>query len=113
MTSPTTPAPAPERDWTVQATETVESVVLSVKARTTVLFTVADAIVFGLVITVFAIVLLTVSVIAFIRISAVYLLGWAGRVDGQVRLWIAYVVLGMVFSVSGFILWSLRRPRTR
>jgi hypothetical protein len=107
MVSPTTPT----RDWTVQATETVESVVLSVKAKTTVLQTIARGIVYGLLIAALTVVLVLASVIGLIRIADVYLLGWAGRSDGHVRLWIAYLALGMVCSLLGFVCWAKRRPR--
>lgn len=107
-----TPA-TPTRDWTAQATETVESVVLSVKAKTTVLHTVARAIVFGLLIAALVVVLLVVTVIGLIRVADAYLLGWAGRAQGHVRLWIAYLALGMVFSLAGFLCWAMRRPRSR
>jgi hypothetical protein len=113
MAAPTKPSlpQTPERDWTVQAVDTVESVVLSVKAKTTVLTTVVRAIVYGLVIAALGAFALTALVIGLIRIADVYLLGWAGRVGGHPRLWIAYLALGMIFSLVGFICWSRRTAK--
>ena len=108
-------APAPSRDWTDQAADTVEAVVLTVKEKTTVpLQTAARAVVYGLVLATVGAVAAVVMVIALIRIADVWLLGWAGRVnDGQHRLYIAYLVLGMLFSLAGFFCWSRRRPKER
>ncbi len=121
MPGPTPPQPtdAPPsadrgRDWTDQAVDTVESVVLTVKEKTTVpLTTAARAAVYGLVIAVVGIVLLVVVVVALIRLADVYLLVHAGRAHGRVRVWIAYVGLGIIFSAAGFIFWSKRRAKER
>ena len=112
MAAPTRPPfDAPEHDWTTQAAETVESVVLSVKEKTTILTTIARAIVYGLVIAAVVAFSLVAIVIGVIRIADVYLLGWAGQADGQRRLWVAYLALGIFFSLVGFFLWSKRRAK--
>jgi nucleoside recognition membrane protein YjiH len=115
MAAPTTPSSPPpiDRDWTAQAVDTVESIVLGVKAKTTVLTTVVKAIVYGLVIAALGAVALTALVIGLIRVADVYLLGWAGRVDGHHRLWIAYLALGMIFTLVGFICWSRRTAKEK
>lgn len=107
----TPPTPSPQRDWTEQATETVESLVLSVKEKTTVLRTVARGIVYGLVIAVVGILAVVMLLIGAVRVADVWLLGWAGRVHGQHRLWIAYVVLGIFFTLVGLICWSRRTAK--
>jgi hypothetical protein len=107
----TPPSPSPQRDWTEQATETVEALVLSVKEKTTILRTAARAVVYGLVIAVVGLLALIVLLIGAIRVADVWLLGWAGRVHGQHRLWIAYVALGIFFMLAGLLLWSRRTAK--
>jgi hypothetical protein len=113
MAAPTRPpAPAaPERDWTAQAAETVESVVLSVKEKTTVLTTVVRAIVYGVVIAAVGALVVVALIIGVIRIADVYLLDWAGRAQGHRRLWIAYLALGIILSLIGFLCWSRRTAK--
>ena len=76
MAAPTTPTPpsSPGRDWTAQATDTIETVVLTVKEKTTVpLTTAARGLVYGLVIAVLGITCLIVLAIASVRVLTVYL----------------------------------------
>jgi len=97
------------RSWTGQAADTIETVVLTVKDKTTVpLQTAARGIVYGIVLAVVALVALVVTLIAAVRIADVWLLGWAGRVHGHHRLYIAYLVLGMLCCLGGFLCWSKR-----
>ncbi len=111
MPGPTAPD---SRDWTDQAVDTVESVVLTVKEKTTVpLTTAVRAAVYGLVIAVVGVVLLVVLIIALIRLADVYVLVHIGRAHGHVRIWIAYVALGILFSAIGFFFWSKRRVKER
>jgi hypothetical protein len=100
------------RDWGDQAADTIESVVLSVKEKTTVpLRTAARGVVYGLVLAVLGIVLLVVAVIGVLRVADVWLLGWAGRAHGHIRLSIAYGALGMLLTLAGLWCWSRRNPR--
>ncbi len=100
------------RDWGDQAADTIESVVLSVKEKTTVpLRTAARGVVYGLVLVVLGVVLLVVTLVAVVRIADVWLLGWAGRAHGHVRLSIAYGALGMLLCLAGLWCWSRRTPR--
>src|SRR5579871_5406254 len=107
----TPPPPTPQRDWTEQATETVETLVLRVKEKTTALRTAARAIVYGLVIAVVGALAVTMLIIAAVRIADVWLLGWAGRVHGQHRVWIVYVAMGIIFSALGLFCWSRRTAK--
>ena len=118
MATPTTsPSPAPTTakapvSWSDQAADTVETIVLTVKDKTTVpLQTAARAIVYGLVAVVLAVILITTGIIGFVRFADVYLIGWAGEVNGQHRIYIVYLFLGMVFCVAGFVCWSRRTPK--
>jgi integral membrane sensor domain MASE1 len=100
------------RSWGDQAADTIESVVLGVKEKTTVpLRTAARGVVYGLVLAVVGAVVLVVFVIALVRVAAVWLLGWAGRAHGHVRLSIAYGALGMLFTLAGLWCWSRRSRR--
>jgi hypothetical protein len=95
------------RSWGDQAADTIESVVLGVKEKTTVpLQTAARAVVYGLVLTIVATIFLIVVVVVVVRIADVWLLGWAGRAHGHVRLSIAYGALGMLFTFAGLWCWS-------
>jgi len=99
-------------DWGDQAADTIEAVVLTVKEKTTVpLRTAARGVVYGLVLVVLGAVLLIIGVIVVVRIADVWLLGWAGRAHGHVRLSIAYGALGMLLTVAGLWCWSKRNPK--
>ena len=95
------------RTWGDQAADTIESVVLAVKEKTTVpLQTAARAVVYGLVLAIVGTIFLVVLVVVVVRIADVWLLGWAGRAHGHVRLSIAYGALGMLFTLAGLWCWS-------
>jgi hypothetical protein len=101
-----------KHSWADQAADTVESVVLTVKEKTTVpLRTAARGLVYGLVLAGLGIVVLIITVVAIVRVADVWLLGWAGRAHGHVRLSIAYGVLGMLLSVAGLWCWSKRTAK--
>ena len=103
------PSSSSGNSWTDQAADTIETVVLTVKDKTTVpLQTAARGLVYGIVIAVIGVIVLVVTLIAAVRIADVWLLGWAGRVHGHHRLYIAYVVLGMLCCAGGFVCWSRR-----
>ena len=106
-------APISSRDWTAQAADTIETVVVTVKDKTTVpLRTVARAIVYGLVLAALGAVLTVALVAGLIRLADVYLLGWAGRTtDGQLRLYIPYLVVGMVLTLGGLACWTRRTAK--
>jgi hypothetical protein len=109
--STTPPTPSPQRDWTEQATEALESLVLSLKEKTTVLRTIARGIVYGVVIAVVGLLALILVLVGSVRVADVWLLGWAGRVHGRHRLWIAYVVLGILMVSAGLFCWSRRTAK--
>ena len=103
------PSPSPATSWTDHAADTIETVVSAVKDKTTVpLQTAARGLVYGIVLAVVGVIMLVVILIAAVRIADVWLLGWAGRVNGHHRLYIAYLVLGMLCCAGGFVCWSRR-----
>jgi hypothetical protein len=95
----------PERDWTVEVTERLESTVASIRDKTTVPITkVARAVVFGLVAAVVAVVALLLLVDILVRIIDVYLpFAPYGR-----RVWIGYAGLSAIFLLAGAFCWSRR-----
>ena len=99
--SASTPAPAAS-DWTVQVTDTIESVVGSIRDKTAVpAETVARGLVYGIIIGVMAsaaVVLLTTGLVRLL--------------DNWLRIWAVYTILGGLFTVGGLFLWRMRRPRS-
>ena len=94
------PDPTPEDDWADQAADTVVRVVDTVREKTTgQVLTVARAIVYGIIGVFAALVALVVLVIALIRMLDVYLPG---------EVWSAYLLLGVVFTVGGLLVWRRR-----
>ncbi|HZQ84251.1 MAG TPA: hypothetical protein VFA83_05415 [Acidimicrobiales bacterium] len=92
-------------DWSAQAADTIESVVTSIRDKTTVpLTTVARGIVYGIVAGVMGGAALLLLVIALIRVLDVYIPG---------NVWTVYAVIGGLFTVGGLLLWRLRRPKTK
>lgn len=88
------------QDWTVQAADTVERVVGSVRDKTTVpLITIARVLVFGLLAAIVGGASLVFLTIGLVRVLDVY--------TGEGRVWIAYALLGGIFTLAGLFL--LRR----
>jgi hypothetical protein len=101
------PPRPPEGDWPVQVADRIESVVESVRGKTTVPITkVARAAVFGLIVAVAGIIALVMTVILVIRLHVYLPFHPVYR-----RLWTSYAVLGAIFVLLGMFLWRKRRPR--
>jgi drug/metabolite transporter (DMT)-like permease len=95
------PSPA-EGDWTVQATDTVVDLVGQVRDKTTgPLLTAARGVVYGIVVVILAVAVVVLLSIALLRFTDGYLPG---------GVWAAYFVVGAVFTIVGFVLWSQRAP---
>jgi hypothetical protein len=96
------------RDWTVEATERLESLVSTVRDKTTVPITkIARLVVFGLVAAVVAIVALVLVIDALVRIIDAYLpFDPYGR-----RVWVGYAALGAIFLLAGAFCWSKRSSK--
>ena len=114
MASPVSPRPdAPlatsagttSADWTVQVTDTIESVVGSVRAKTAVpLETVARALVYGIIIGVLGLAALVLVTIVLVRVLTIEVQGYSLPVYG------AYALLGAIFTLAGLFFWRKRRP---
>jgi hypothetical protein len=103
-----TPAPIAERDWTVEVVNRIESVVETVRDKTTVPVTkVARVVVFGLVAGVLGAATLFLVVVGLVRVLDVYLpFHPLAR-----RVWVVDAGAAAIFLGSGAFLWRKRRPR--
>jgi hypothetical protein len=101
------PAPTGDQDWTVQVADRIESVVGSVRDKTTRPATlVARGLVYGLVAGVLGAALLFLLVLGLTRVLDVYLpFHPVGR-----RVWVADAGAAAIFLGSGAFLWRKRRP---
>jgi hypothetical protein len=96
----------PDTDWTVQAADTIEGLVTSVRNKTTVpLTTVARGVVYGILAAFAGGTALVVLAIALVRLVDV--------LTGAGNVWIAHLITGTVFTLIGVLCWRLRRPRER
>ncbi|HEX2849583.1 MAG TPA: hypothetical protein VHN98_03485 [Acidimicrobiales bacterium] len=93
------PSASPSGDWTVQVTDTITSVVGSIRDKTTVpAETVARGVVYGVLILAAATTAAVLLLVAVVRILAIWL-----------PVWVTYVGLGGLFSLVGLLLWRKRR----
>ena len=107
MASPVPPSSssptASSSDWTTQVADTVESVVGTIRDKTTVpAETAARALVYGIVISAMA-----TAALVLLTVGAVRLL------DNWLRIWAVYAIVGGVFTLFGAFLWRRRRPKAR
>lgn len=94
----------PTPDWPQQATETIVNLVDNVKGKTTEPATkVVRAIVYGIVI-----VLLGVPAVIMAMVGVVHLLNQVSTDVLDLGVWLVYLVLGVIFSIVGWILWRKR-----
>lgn len=99
-------APAGD-DWAVQVADRIESVVGTVRDKTTVPITkVARGVVFGVVAAVAGTVALVMAVVAIIRLHVYLPFHPEGR-----KLWTSYAVLGAIFVAVGGFTWRKRHQR--
>ena len=106
MAQPGPQVAARDDDWTVQAADRIEGLVASIHSKTTVpLTTVARGIVYGLLAAFAGGTALVLSSIAAVR--GIDVLTGAGNV------WIAHLIVGMVFTLAGVFFWRKRHPTER
>jgi hypothetical protein len=90
-------------DWAVQAADTVERVVDSIRGKTTgPITTVARALVFGLLAAILGITALVLLIVGMVRAIDVYL---------PEDVWAAYALTGGIFFLVGLFLWTRRRRK--
>jgi hypothetical protein len=97
--------PAPSRDWTVEVTDRVGSIVETVRDKTTIPITkIARAVVFGVLAATLGVAALILLLITLLRVIDVYLpFDPYGR-----RVWVAYAALGAIFAAAGAFCWTKR-----
>ena len=110
--APAAPARAPSGpDWTVQAADTIDTVVSTIRDKSVVpLTTVARAIVYGLVAGVLAIVALVLVGVSLIRALRVYLPFHVGTSHAR-SLWISYALVGGIFTLGGLLLLRMAKGK--
>lgn len=109
MTSPTPSGPpAAQESWPEEVAGRIESVVSSIRSKTTVPATLAArGLVYGLVAGVLGGALLLLLVIGLVRLLDLYLpLHPVGR-----RVWVVDAGASAIFLLLGAFLWRKRRPR--
>ena len=100
MSSPTDSTP----DWPQQATESIVEFVDNVKHKTTHPATkAARGIVYGI-----TIVLLGVPVLVMLLVGIVHGLNQVATEALGLGVWLVYLVLGLIFSTIGLVLWRKR-----
>ena len=96
-------SPIDTGDWTTQVADTIDSVVGTVRDKTTVpAETFARALVYGVLIAVMgtaAVLLLTTGVVRLL--------------DNWLSIWAVYLIVGGFFTAAGMFCWAFRRPRKR
>ena len=97
--APASPPATTSADWTVQVADTIETVVGTVRDRTAVpLETVARALVYGIVLGTMGLTALVLFTILLIRV-----------LDYAMEIYLAYALLGAIFTLLGMFLWRKRR----
>jgi uncharacterized BrkB/YihY/UPF0761 family membrane protein len=96
-----------EDDWPSQAADAIERAVGSVRDKTTgPLLKLAKGVVYGTFAALVGVTALVIAVIGAIHALDNYL---PDSVFGERHMWAVHLIVGLVFVVSGGILWSRRR----
>lgn len=100
------PSPVDGADWPVQAADTIERVVGSVRDKTTgPAITVARWLVYGTFALIVGSITSVLLAIAGVRLVDVYLPdAWVG----DDHTWAAHLIVGALFTLAGGLLWSKR-----
>jgi hypothetical protein len=113
MVSPSTtrrslePAEPAESDWPAQLADTIENVVGSIRDKTTgPALTIARGVVYGTFAAIVGIAAVVVLVIAAVRFLNAYL---PDSVFGETHMWAAHMIVGLVLTIAGAVLWLRRR----
>ncbi|MGE3618875.1 MAG: hypothetical protein AB7L84_00310 [Acidimicrobiia bacterium] len=104
---PGTTAAEPTGDWPAQAADTIERLVGTVRDKTTgPAIKVARVAVYGLFAGVVGLAVAILSAIAAVRFVDAYLPdAWFG----ERHTWAAHLLVGLVFTIGGMVLWSRRK----
>lgn len=97
-------------DWPVQATDTIVKVVGTASDKVTgPVTTAARALVFGLFAGILGTAAIVLVAILLVRVLDNYL---PDSVFGEEHVWAAHLLIGVVFSITGLLLWRKTKPRT-
>ncbi len=100
MSSPSDSTP----DWPQQATETIVGFVDNVKHKTTNPATkAARALVYGIVILLLGVPAVIMLLVGFVHLGNQFSTDVLG-----LGVWLVYLVLGLIFSIAGWVLWRKR-----
>jgi hypothetical protein len=103
------PAPAADGDWPSQAADTIVRVVGQVRDATTgKVETAARGIVYGLLAGILGGVIAVLAAITFVRLLDAYL---PSSVFGESHTWAAHLLVGLVFTLVGMLLYKRRHPK--
>jgi hypothetical protein len=95
-----------DTDWTVQAADTIDRVVTTIRSKTSEpLVGIARWVVFGLLAAVVGAMMLVLLAIGAVRALIVYL------PFGDNRVWAADLIVGGIFVLAGLLLFRKARPR--
>ena len=109
-TTPAQPAATVPADWPVQAADAIERAVGGVRDKTTgPAITVTRAVVYGTFAAILGVAVLVMVAIIVVRILDVYL---PESITGDDNVWLAHLIVGVVFCVGGMIAWSKRSVPT-
>ncbi len=102
------PAQLADRDWTVEVTDRIESVVETVRDKTTVpAIKVAETVVYGVVAALLATVAFFCLILVLVRLLYVYLpIHPISR-----RIWVADAIAGAIFLGIGVFCWRKRQAK--
>src|SRR5205823_148107 len=96
-------------DWPAQATDTIVKVVGTASGKVTgPVTTAARALVFGLFAAILGTAAIVLVAILVVRLLDNYL---PDSVFGEEHVWAAHLLIGLVFSISGLLLWRKTKPR--
>ncbi len=97
---PATDASSRGHDWPAQAADSIVDVVGTVRQKTTgPALTATRGVVFGILIVIVAVMAVVLLIVGLVRL-----------VHNWVDVWLAYVVLGALFTLAGGLMWRQRAP---
>jgi hypothetical protein len=96
-------------DWPVQATDTIVKVVGTASDKVTgPVTTAARAVVFGMFAAILGTAAVTLVAILVVRVANNYL---PDSVFGEEHVWAAHLLIGLLFSIGGLMLWRKTKPK--
>lgn len=105
--APYAPPQETGEDWPAQVADQIVGVVGTVRDKTTgPLLGFARAVVYGTFVAVLGVAVVVLFLIAFVRVVDNYL---PDSVFGDDHIWATYLIIGLVFSLAGLVLWSRRK----